>query len=125
MTEIKYRQPNSSPEIQYGEIHIPDDENLGTGTFATLLKPNVLSSTKVISSIMINRPKFQISVNINPGSRKIPVLLGKADGTDPISSQTFLLPPNADSTKAYKFVVIFENWQIINLEMDGVALAEK
>ena len=30
MPEIKHRQTNPSPEIEYAEIHIPDSRHLGT-----------------------------------------------------------------------------------------------
>jgi len=31
MPEIRHQQPNASPEIELGEIHIPDDQDWGTG----------------------------------------------------------------------------------------------
>ncbi len=124
MPAIKHRQPNASPEVEYGEINIPDDKNLGTGTFTTLLKPNALLGTKTISSIMINAPRFQISVNINPGTKEIPVLLGRADA-DHISGKIFLLSANIDPTVSHTFVAAFENGQVLGLELDGTPLKVK
>lgn len=125
MTSIKHRQLNTSPEIEYTEIDIPDDKNLGTGSFTTLLKPNVLSSSRVIMSISLNVPVFQISVNINASTREIPVLLGRADGTDPISRKVFLLPVKVDPAVSHMLIANFKNWQVIGLDLDGTLLTEK
>ena len=73
---------------------------------------------------MVKVPRFQISVNINPGTKEIPVLLGKADGTDPISRKVFLLPMNVDPTISHSFVATFENWQVTGLELDGTPLTQ-
>lgn len=125
MPSIRHRRPEASPEIEYGEVYIPDDRNLGTGEFTTLLRPSALSKSRAIFSIMVNPPAFQISVNINPGTRETPVLLGKADGSDPVSRKVFILPPSVDSAVKHRFVARFEEWQITSLEMDGEQLREK
>ena len=125
MAKLKHRIPNSCPETEYGEIYIPNDQNLGEGIFTTVLKPNALSTNKAISSIVINKPVFQISVNINPGTKEVPVLLGRADGSNPISKKTFILPSDIDSSKPHTLVATFKNWQITSLKLDGVALIEK
>lgn len=122
---IEHRQQNPSPEIEYSVIAIPDEKNLGTGRFITVLKANVLSSAKAISSIIVNLPAFQISVNINPGTREIPVLLGRADGTDPTSGRLFILPSTVIPQVTHEFVAKFENWQVTGLELDGQPLAEQ
>jgi len=122
---IKNRRQNPSPEIEYSEIHIPDDKNLGAGTFTILLKPNVLSGSKVIAGMLVNVPVFQISVNVNPATREIPVLLGKADGSNPISSKLFLFPSDLDSTISHTLVAKFQNWQVAGLEFDGLFLTQK
>jgi len=125
MSEIKRRQTNPSPEIDYAEIHIPDDGNLGSGSFITVTKRGALSSGKAISSIMINPPVFRISVNLNPSSKEIPVLLGFADGSDPISRKTFFFPENVNISDPHKFEVTFRNWDITGLSMDRVSLGLK
>jgi len=122
---IEHRQQNPSPEIEYSIITIPDENDLGTGRFITLLKVNALSSAKAISSMIVNVPAFQISVNINPGIREIPVLLGRADGTDPISGRLFILPSTVIPQVPHEFVTKFENWQVTGLELDGQPLDEK
>lgn len=125
MPEIKHRQANASPEIDYAEIHIPDDNNLGTGSFKTVIKCGALSSGKAISSIMLNPPVFQISVNLNPSTNEIPVLLGFADSSDPISVKTYFFPENVNVSDTHEFKVTFRNWEITGLSIDSVLLELK
>jgi hypothetical protein len=124
MKEIRHRQQGGNPEIEYSEIYIPNDKDLGTGTFTTVLKINALLKNNPIISIMINIPIFQISVNINPQTREIPVLLGKADGTDPISKKIFLISPE-DMARNRIYVASFKNWEITDLSANGIELKEK
>ena len=35
MAEIKHQQPGGSPEVSGSVIHIPNDADMGTGTFTT------------------------------------------------------------------------------------------
>lgn len=123
MPEIKHRQENASPEIEYAEIHIPDDRVLGTGSFKTVIKPGGLSKEKVVSSIMINVPVFQISVNLNPSTGEIPVLLGLADDSAPISSRTFIIPDDVDFSDKHEFEATFKSWRVVKLCMDGAPLS--
>lgn len=125
MAEIRTRQNNPGPGIDYSELHIPDDSHLGTGKYTLSLQPNALISKKVITGIIINKPIFQMSVNINPGPKEVPVLLGKADGSDPISQKLFSLPQNIGLAGTHRFEAIFEDWEIKSLEMNGVRLLEK
>ena len=125
MAEIRHRQPEGSPEIEYAEIYIPDDQNVGEGSFTTVLKPNVLSKSKVIASMIVNVPIFQISVNINPDTREIPVLLGKADGSAPLSRKLFVIPSDIKPSKSHTFVATFENWEITGLTLNGADLSQK
>jgi hypothetical protein len=125
MAEIRHRQHGGSPEIEYSEIYIPDDKVLGTGSFTTILKPNALSKKNPIISLMVNVPIFQISVNINPQTKEIPVLLGKADGTDPISKKIYMILSDIDMVKSSTFVAHFENWEITGLSINGSELTQK
>jgi len=94
MNSITNRQPNPSPEIEYSEIHIPDEENLGTGRFTTRIKARTLFAGNPVSSLIVLVPHFQLSVNLNPATGKVPILLGRADRTAPLSRKVFLLPQN-------------------------------
>lgn len=122
MTEIRNRQNNPGTGIKYNEIYIPNDQNLGTGTYTTVLQPNALAKPDPIISIIINVPVFQLSVNINPATRKIPVLLGKADNSPPSSRQDFNLPENIILSASYKFEVNFADWKINELILNGIRL---
>lgn len=124
MPEIRHQQPSSAPEIDFAEIHIPDDEDMGTGTFTTVFAPDALLNDKNVTSDMFNAPEFQISVNINL-NREVPVLLGKADGSPPRASSTFLIPLNVDPSKRHTVVATFSQWQVIRLTIDGLPLTEK
>lgn len=124
MPEIKHRQTTPSPEIEYAEIHIPDDRHLGTGRFTTVTKPGALSSGKAVSSIMFNPPLFQISLNLNPSTGEIPVLLGAANGSDPTSRKVFLFQEQVSLADSHEFKITFEDWQITGLYIDGTSLPE-
>lgn len=122
MIPIVNRQANPSPEIEFSEIYIPDQVNIGTGSFTTRIKPKVLLTEKAVSSMIFFAPHFQLSVNLNPVTGKVPILLGRADGTSPLSRKVFLLPQNIDHNIPHNFIVKFQNWKIISFIMDTVSL---
>jgi hypothetical protein len=120
MPPIKHQQLGGSPEIELAEIHIPDDSNLGTGSFVTKFKLGEPSPSKTVTSIMINAPIFQISVTVNP-NRQMAVLLGEAEGSEPRSREIFLLPV-LDLTKPHAIRIEFSRWQIVAALLDEVRL---
>lgn len=124
------RIENPSPELLFQEINLPHEGNFATGSFRTKTKPNTLTpptqpAPKAITAIAIKKPDFQISININPGTRQIPVLLGRADGTDPLTRAVFLLPHSLDTATPHDFTLYFQDWQVISFTMDGTALDMK
>lgn len=119
MNKLKKRIENPSPQIKYSEINIPDQNKIGTGFYITAIKPNYLYKKDPIFSIMYNPPIFQISVNINPSTQKIPVMLGRID---PISSKIFLLPEKIPMSNLYVFKATFRDWKILELSMNGKPL---
>lgn len=125
MATIKTRQEKPAPGINYSEIFIPDDRNLGTGKFTTVLQPNALAVKDPIASIILNVPVFQMSININPATKEIPVLLGKADNSPPLSQKVFKLPQNVELSETYVFEATFKNWEVKGLTMNGVSLQQK
>lgn len=125
MTEIRHRQHGGSPEIEYAEIHIPNGKVLGSGTFTTVLKPGAFSKNEAIVSIMIKVPIFQISVNINPRTGEIPVLLGKADGSEPLSKKSFLIHSDVNPTISNTLVAGFRDWEITGLTLNELELSQK
>ena len=122
---IKNRQNDPGPGVKYSEVYIQDDNNIGTGNYVTVLEPNALGSKDPIVSMVINIPIFQLSVNINPSTKEIPVLLGRSDGSLPISTTIFVLPQNITLSDSYKFETTFVNWKIKELLLNGIRLQRK
>ena len=122
MATIRQRPGNIAPDVEYGEIFIPDDTDLGTGRFTTSLKPGAMSGQEEILSVMKNVPVFEISMNIDFNTQAIPVSLGKADDTPPLSRKVFILPEDVNPAKKHTFVTNFQDWEIKSLVLDGKAL---
>ncbi len=124
MAEIKSRETNPVPGIDYSEICIPDEQNLGTGTFTTVLQPNAMAKINPIISSITNVPVFQLIVNINGATNEITALLGKADKSPALSRKVFGLPEKIEFSDVYKFGVIFKDWKIKDLLMNGGSLQQ-
>ena len=127
MAEVRNRIEDPSPDIVFQEIQIPDDVDCGTGTFRFLAHKDALAppsrpEPKALFAAVVNRPRFQLSVSVDPGTRQIPVRLGRADGSPPISSRTFVLPSTLDTAATHEFRAVFRDWRVVTLEMDGQEL---
>lgn len=130
MAEVKNRLENPAPNVAFQEIHLPNDEDFGTGSFRFQTKFNALEppdkpEPKAIAVIALNAPNFQIAVTVNPGTKEIPVLLGRADGSNPLSSKIFLLPDEVNTERKHEFKAGFMNWKILSLTLNGESLASK
>ena len=125
MAEIKSRDNNPVPGIDHSEIHIPDENNLGTGTFITVLEPNAMAKINPIISSIINEPIFMLVVSINLAIESVTVMIGKADKTPPLSRKVFKLPKEIDLPATHTFDVGFGEWKIESLRMDGEPLGEE
>ncbi len=119
MAEIKSREQTPIAGIEYSEIIIPDEKELGTGTFTTVLKPDAMAKISPIISTIINEPVFKLMVNILFAEKEVTVLLGKADKSPPLAREVFQLPEGIELSKVIRFDVIFGEWKIKGLEMDG------
>ncbi len=122
MPEMKSRQNNPVPGIDYSEICISDEHNLGTGTFTTVLEPDAMAKISPIISTILNEPVFKLMVNIHLAANEIIALLGKADNSPALSHKIFKLPENINLTDMHSFEVIFKDWGISTLTMDGKSL---
>ncbi len=122
MAEIKSREQNPVPGIDYSEIRIPHDQNLGTGTFTTVLEPNAMAKINPIISTIINESVFKLMVNIQLAANEVTVLLGKADKSPPLSREVFKMPEKIKLLDAHKFDIIFKDWKIKDLMMNGNSL---
>ncbi len=122
MTEIKNRELKPVPGIEYSEIMVPDEQDLGTGTFTTELEPNAMAKINPIISSIINEPAFKLLVVINLAIESVTVLLGKADDSPPVSRTVYNLPKSLKTSDVNIFNVIFKSWEIKGLEMNGNSL---
>jgi hypothetical protein len=119
MPEVKSRENNPLPGIEYSEIHIPDEDSLGTGTFITVLEPGAMSKINPIMSTIVNKPVFQLIVSVNAGEEEATVALGKADNTPALSRKVFSIPKETRPDESHKLKVLFSDWDIKALEMNG------
>lgn len=117
MPEIRYQQLDGSPEVSLAEIHIADDSDFGTGTFKTVFNRNTIGGDTSVHSIMVNPPRFQISVNVN--AHDVTVWIGT---TEPMHQLVFALPPNVSKRRAHTVSVEFAAWRITATKLDGKAL---
>ena len=124
MSEVKSREHKLLPGIEYSEILIFDEDNLGTGVFTTVLEPDAMSKINPILSSIINVPEFQLIVNINSAENEVTVLLGKADNSPASSREVFILPKKIDTSKTHQFDTFFKDWKITELKMNGDALSK-
>lgn len=124
MSEIRSRDDKPLPGIDYSEIHIPDEDNIGTGTFITVLDPKAMSKINPIMSSIVNKPLFQLIMGINAAEDEATVLLGKADNTPAISRKVYKIPTETNKDDALNFKIIFKEWDIKTLELDGSTLEE-
>lgn len=124
MKSIKNLQQNPSPEIEYSEIDIPNQTEIGTGKFTIKIKAGSMLNMKLITSAIVNIPIFQLSVNFNLATNEAPILMGRADGSSPFSDKTYQLPNNIDNTISHLFIVEFQRWKILEFKMDGMELRE-
>jgi hypothetical protein len=122
MPEVYSRENNPLPGIDYSEIQISDDQNLGTGQFTTVLKPHAMAKHNPLISTIINVPVFQLMVNIDSETHEISVLLGRADNKPVLSKKIFRFSENPDLSKVYIFKVVFKNWTITGLQINGEQL---
>lgn len=122
MTEIHSRGEKPVPGVEYSELSIPDEKNLGTGMFRTVLEPRALSKINPIISSIINEPVFKLMVNINLATETVTTLLGKADRSPPLSREIFQLPKVFKTSDVLTFDVIFKNWKIQGVKMSGHSL---
>jgi len=119
MAEIRSREDKPLPGIEFSEILIHDEEDLGTGVFTTVIEPKAMTKINPLLSSIRNAPEFQLIVNINLAEEALTVLLGKADNTPALSREVFKLPKKLDTSITYQFDTIFRDWKIMELRMNG------
>jgi len=127
VAEIRHQQAGQSPSsvISSSEIHIPDETDLGTGTYTVHFKPRSLPATdKPIACGMLGAPDFEIKATFTPGG-ELSVALGSADDSRPKRVASFVLPAQIDPIEIHLLVVSFARWEVTDVALDDVALTRK
>ena len=125
MAEFTHRQDRPGAGIRYGEVRFPDEQDLGTGTYSVGLEPSALAGKNPVAAVLINRPVFQLALEVNPQTREAVVTFGRADGAEPALQSVHKYPealasaPDADTRL---FVVTFERWAVRRVTLDGQEL---
>jgi hypothetical protein len=121
MALIQY-EPAVTEEIAASKIHIPDESDFGTGSFAMRFKRHSLPPNKTTALLISRPPHVQIAVTISPNGLVI-VALGYPDGSRPIHRATFLLPLGVNQDTDHTITVGFERGHIHGALLDDMPLA--
>ena len=119
MAEIKHREDNPIPGVDYSEIRIPDEHDLGTGEFTTMLPKKALSKMNPIISNVMNDPYFMLIISINLGIDQVTAVLGKTHDEPPISRKVFNIPKDFNVEDAHEFTVSFKEWDVTEMKLNG------
>lgn len=122
MPEIKIQSPGSNPDIAESLIHIPDDSDLGTGTYKFTVSPHALKPDSLIVASIVKPPVFQVTVTVT-NSASASVLLGRTDDDRAVPG-LFRLPNYVKRNIPHTFEVQFISWRICSLNFDGVPLKD-
>jgi hypothetical protein len=124
MAEFTHRQDRPGPGIHYGEVRFPEEKDLGTGTYTVAVEPAALTGDKPLASVLINRPVFQLALEVNPQTREAVVTFGRADGGEPAIQSAYRLPEGSAGAGPALFVVSFERWTVRGVTLDGRELTK-
>ena len=119
MAEFTHRQDRPGPNIRHAQVRFPDEQDLGTGTYTVAVEPAALAAPQPVAAVLINRPVFQLALEVNPQSREAVVTFGRADGAEPVLQSVYRLPSTPLTPRVGDFVVTFEKWTVRSLKLDG------
>ena len=119
MAEIKSREEEPLPGITYSEIHIPDENSLGTGTFITVLEEGAFGKKNPIISSIMNEPEFVLILIMNVAIESATAMIGKSQNTQPLDRKVFKIPTEVDTKEVLRFKVSFDDWDIKGIEING------
>ncbi len=122
MGEINSHEKNPIPGVEFSEIHIPDEFSLGTGKFITMVEKGAIKKMSPIISNVMNEPHFVMIVTINLGIEQVTALIGKAHDEGAITRKVFTIPSDIVPENAHDFTVIFEEWDITAIKLNGKEL---
>ena len=125
MAEFTHRQDRPGPQIRFGEVRFPDENDLGNGTYTVAIEASALNGRDPVAAVLINRHVFQLALEVNPQSREAVVTFGRADGEGPVLQSVYRVPAEAGAgTGPLVFIVRFEGWTVRGMTLDGKELAK-
>jgi hypothetical protein len=113
MAEMRHRQPSPAPGLAFSEIMLPDEKDVSTGTYTIGIKSGVLVGKDKIVAAVINAPRFQIEVSIDPQTRIVRAAVGPANA--PVTKREIELPDNLDRKAAHTLEIRFKNWNVTDI----------
>ena len=119
MAEIRSREEEPLPGITYSEIHIPDENNLGTGTFVTVLEEGAFGKRNPIISSIMNEPEFVLILSMNIAIESATAMIGKSQNTPALDRKVYKVPTDIDTKAVLSFTVSFNDWGITGIEING------
>ncbi|UCH44025.1 MAG: hypothetical protein JSV11_06840 [Nitrospiraceae bacterium] len=122
MGEIKSREENPVPGIAYSEIHIPDEDSLGTGVFTSVLHPGAFGKNNPIISSIMNEPFFVLILSMNIAIESVTAMIGKSQNARPLDRKVFKIPSDVDVKKPLSFKITFNDWDLLNMELNGTKM---
>ena len=121
MREIRHRVRDGRREIASSEIRIPDDLDVGTGTFTTRFWPRTLPPASVTTSRMANGAGFDVSATVHANGDVCVDLTGPSGRT---VHAVFMLPEQMTSIRVHVLRIQFVNWRIWAASLDGQPLID-
>ncbi len=122
MSEIKSREDEPLPGITYSEIHIPDEDNFGTGTFVTVLEEGAFGKRNPIISSIVNEPEFVLILSMNIAIESATAMIGKSQNTPALDRKVFKIPADVDIKAVLSFNVSFDDWDITGIDINRTQL---
>ncbi len=119
MAEIKSREDAPLPGITYSEINIPDESNLGTGTFLTVLEEGAFGKKNPIISSIMNEPEFVLILSMNVAIESATAMIGKSQNTQPLDRKVFKIPADINTKEVLSFKISFDDWDIKGIDING------
>jgi len=119
VAEIKSREDEPIPGITFSEVYIPDENNLGTGTFVTVLEEGAFGKKNPIISSIMNEPEFVLILSMNVAIESATAMIGKSQNTQPLDRKVFKIPADIDTKEVLSFKVSFDDWDITGIEING------
>lgn len=118
---MNINQIDPSPGIESAILTFPVDNYFGDGSYSFIIKAETLHEPRLLTTSCYKIPLFAIRADLYTSSGELSIMLGRADNSVP-QSQVFLLPRYVKDVPDHIFDIAFQNWQIIQVRMDKIAL---